>query len=327
MAPNAAMGFLQQSEEFTEMAVKKEKVVVIAGPTASGKSGLAVDLSLQLHGEIVNADSMQVYRYMDVGTAKPSPSERRTIPHHLLDVVDPDEEFNAAIYRSLAVPTIRDVLAREKACFVVGGTGLYIKTLLGGLLQVPHADAGLRQELRDQAEKQGLEAMHKRLEERDPVSAKKIHAHDKVRILRALEIIELTKKPVSALAQGHGFRDAPFEALKICLQIDRDELYHRINERSLLMVERGLVEETETLLAKGYSPELKTMKSLGYRHAVRHLQGRYDQEEMVRQLQLDTRRYAKRQLTWFRADPSVSWVDPQRKERLVETIASFVHAR
>jgi tRNA dimethylallyltransferase len=307
------------------MIEKKEKVVVIAGPTASGKSGLAVELSLRLRGEIVNADSMQVYRHMDVGTAKPSPAERRMVPHHLLDVVDPDEEFNAAVYRSLALPAIRDVLGRGKVCLVVGGTGLYIKTLLGGLLQCPTSDRGLREKLHEQAEEQGLEAMYRRLEELDPVSAKKIHAHDKVRILRALEIIDLTKKPLSSLVQSHGFQDSAFLALKICLQIGREELYHRINERSLLMVKMGLVEETKDLLARGYSPDLKPMKSLGYRHAVRHLEGRYDREEMVRQLQLDTRRYAKRQLTWFRADPSIIWVDPLRKEHLVETIASFVH--
>ncbi len=265
------------------MVAKKDKVVVIAGPTASGKSGLAVELSLRLRGEIVNADSMQVYRYMDVGTAKPSAKERQSVPHHLLDVVDPDQEFNAALYRSLAVPTIQEVLARGKVCFVVGGTGLYIKTLLGGLLQCPPADPVLR------------------------------------------EVIELTKKPLSALVRGHGFQDSAFQALKICLQMDRKELYHRIDERSLLMVEKGLLEETENLLARGYSPELKPMKSLGYRHAVRHLQGLYDRGEMARQLQQDTRRYAKRQLTWFRADPTITWIDPQRKEHLVETITSFVH--
>lgn len=306
------------------MVAKKKKVVVLAGPTASGKSSIAVDLSLLLQGEIVNADSMQVYRYMDVGTAKPSLSQRRAVPHHLLDVVDPDQEFNAALYRSLAVPVIRDVLARGKVCFVVGGTGLYIKTLLGGLLHCPPSDPVLRQKLRDQAQAQGLAALHKRLEELDPESAEKIHPHDRVRVLRSLELIELTKKPLSAMVRDHGFRDSEFQALKICLQIDRKELYHRINERSLLMAQKGLLEETEDLLARGYSPDLKPMKSLGYRHAVRHLEGRYDREEMVRQLQLDTRRYAKRQLTWFRADPSITWTDPQRKEHLVETITSFV---
>jgi tRNA dimethylallyltransferase len=140
-----------------------------------------------------------------------------------------------------------------------------------------------------------------------------------------LEIMALTNKPLSALVEGHGFQDFAFQALKICLQIDREELYHRINKRSLLMVETGLIEETRNLLAKGYSRDLKPMKSLGYRHAVRYLEGRYDRDGMVRQLQTDTRRYAKRQLTWFRADPSVIWIDPQRKERLVETIALFAH--
>jgi tRNA dimethylallyltransferase len=284
-----------------------------------------VELSLRFQGEIVNADSMQVYRHMDVGTAKPSALERQRVLHHLLDVVDPDQEFNAALYRSLAIPVIRDLLSRGKVCFVVGGTGLYIKTLLGGLLRCPPADHDLRERLRTQAEEQGIESLYHRLKVLDPASAEKIHAHDRVRVLRALEIIELTQKPFSALVQDHGFQESPFRALKICLQIDRKELYHRINERSLLMVEKGLVEETEGLLARGFSPDLKPMKSLGYRHAVRHLEGRCDREEMVRQLQADTRRYAKRQMTWFRADPSVAWIDPQRKEDLVETIASFIH--
>lgn len=307
------------------MVVNKDKVVVITGPTASGKSGLAVELALLFQGEIVNADSMQVYRGMDVGTAKPSTSEREAVPHHLLDVVDPDQAFNAAIYRSLAIPVIRDILWRGKVCLVVGGTGLYIKALLGGLLQCPPANPGLRKELRDEAEAQGLDGLYRRLEEQDPVSAKRIHAHDKLRILRALEIMELTKTPLSALVQKHGFRESAFEALKICLQIDREELYHRIDQRSVFMIEKGLIEETRNLLAGGYSPGLKPMQSLGYRHAIRYLEGRYDREEMVRQLQLDTRRYAKRQLTWFRADPAMAWIDPRRKEDLVETIASFIH--
>jgi len=316
---------VHRGERRTDMPGKKDKVVVITGPTASGKSGLAAELALLFQGEIVNADSMQVYRGMDVGTAKPSTSEREAVPHHLLDIVDPDQAFNAAIYRSLAIPVIRDILSREKVCFIVGGTGLYIKTLLGGLLECPPPNPGLRKELRDQAEAQGLEALYRRLEERDPVSAKKIHAHDKVRVLRALEIMELTKQPLSALVQNHGFRESPFEALRICLQIDRQALYHQIDQRSLLMVEKGLIEETRKLLARGYSPGLKPMQSLGYRHVIRYLEGRYDREEMVRQLQMDTRRYAKRQLTWFSADPTMAWIDPQRKEDLAETIASFIH--
>ena len=311
-------------ERRTDMPGKKDKVVVITGPTASGKSRLAVELALLFQGEIVNADSMQVYRGMDVGTAKPSTSDREAVPHHLLDVVDPDQAFNAAIYRSHALPVIRDILSRGKVCLVVGGTGLYIKTLLGGLLHCPPSNPGLRKTLHDQVEKQGLDAMYRRLEEQDPESAKRIHAHDKVRILRALEIMELTKKPLSALVQDHGFRESPFEALRICLQIDREALYHRIDQRSLLMVEKGLIEETRRLLALGYPPGLKPMQSLGYRHVIRYLEGHSDRQGMVSQLQQDTRRYAKRQLTWFRADPSMTWVDPQRKGDLVERIASFI---
>ncbi|MFH1124799.1 MAG: tRNA (adenosine(37)-N6)-dimethylallyltransferase MiaA, partial [Pseudomonadota bacterium] len=169
----------------------RQKLIIITGPTASGKSSLAVDLALYFEGEIVNADSMQVYRGMDVGTAKPTMAERRGIPHHLIDVADPDEAFNAGVYRALSLPVIEEMKSRQKVCFVVGGTGLYIRTLLGGLLNCPPSDPSLREGLRRQMVESGPALLHKRLEGLDPESAQKIHPHDKVRIMRALEVIEL----------------------------------------------------------------------------------------------------------------------------------------
>jgi tRNA dimethylallyltransferase len=302
-----------------------KKIVVLAGPTGSGKSSLSVQLAHQFGAEIVNADSMQVYREMDVGTAKPSFEARQDIPHHLFDVVNPDEAFNAALYRCLAVPVIEDILARGRVCFLVGGTGLYIKTLLGGLLTCPPADRQIREDLQRQCDEFGSEALHRRLAQLDPETAEKIHPRDKVRITRSLEIIQITGGPFSLLAREHGFKNKTFRAFKICLQIEREALYHRINERSLSMVENGLIKETQGLIEEGYSPELKSMKSLGYRHAVRHLQGLLDLDPMIEELQRDTRRYAKRQLTWFRADPEMIWVAPEAREFLIREIHAFIH--
>jgi tRNA dimethylallyltransferase len=300
------------------------KIIVITGPTASGKSALAVEAAHRFDGEIVNADSMQVYRGMDVGTAKPLPEERQGIPHHLLDVVNPDENFNAAIYRSLALPIIADILSREKVCFLVGGTGLYIRTLLGGLLFCPPVDQGIRDSLRRECDEKGLESLHQRLMTLDPEAGRKIHPRDRVRITRALEIMQLTDQRLSSLVRNHGFKDQPFQALKICLQTEREGLYHRIDQRSLAMVEKGLIEETEGLLGKGYSPGTKPMKSLGYRHAVRYLEGDWSLERAIHELQRDTRRYAKRQLTWFRADPEMKWFDVDNKASLFREIGSFI---
>jgi len=299
-------------------------VVVIAGPTASGKSSLAVELAHLLNGEIVNADSMQVYIGMDVGTAKPTSEERRGVPHHLLDVVRPSQEFNTAVYRSLAVPVIEEILGRGKACFIVGGTGLYIRSLLGGLLTCPPADPGMREYLRREFDELGPESMHLKLAALDPQSADNIHPHDRVRVIRALEIVKLTGQPLSSLVRGHGFKDRAFLPLKICLQMAREALYHRIDRRSLLMIEKGLVEETRNLLEMGYSPLLKPMKSLGYRHAVQYLEGQWGLDRMIEELQRDTRRYAKRQLTWFRADPEMKWRSPDEGDALAAEIGAFL---
>jgi len=303
---------------------RNSKAVVISGPTASGKTSLSVELALALGGEVINSDSMQVYRGMDVGTAKPTPEEQRGIPHHLLDVVDPDEEFNAATYRSLALPLVEDIVSREKVCLVVGGTGLYIKGLLNGLFECPPADMEFRESLRREMETLGTVVLYKRLEKIDPESSSSIHPNDGLRITRALEIFHLTGRPCSELAREHGFGDTPLRALKLCLEVDRERLYDRINKRSIIMVETGLVQETEELLKKGFLPDLKPMKAIGYRHIAKYLQGGWSLEEAVYNLQRDTRRYAKRQLTWFRADPEYIWIGPEDFDIALRKITEFI---
>jgi tRNA dimethylallyltransferase len=308
------------------MKEEKQKIIIITGPTASGKTSLGVELAHHFDGEIVSIDSMQVYRGMDIGTAKPSPEERKGIPHHLIDVVDPDEEFNAALYRSLAIEVLKDMDSRGKRCFVVGGTGLYIKTLLGGLLPCPPINEALRENLRQQCEQHGSQYLHKQLERLDPEISRRVHPRDRIRILRALEVIILKNEPLSDLIQRHAFRERPFRVLKICLQTDREELYHRIDERSAAMVQKGLIEEAQSLLDRGYSHDLKAMKALGYRHAVGYLMEKWSMDETLRQLQKDTRRYAKRQLTWFRADAAMIWAKLERKEEVARRIEEFLEA-
>jgi len=303
---------------------RRPKVIVIAGPTASGKTALAVALARSLSGEIVNADSMQVYRGMDIGTAKPTYEERRGIPHHLLDVVNPDEDFNAAIYRRMALPIVNEICSTGKTCFVVGGTGLYIRGLIGGLIDSPPSDPDLRERLRMECESQGTAKLHEKLESLDPERAESIHPNDGVRIIRAIEIIYLSNLRSSDLMKRHGFRERSLNALKLCLHVDREDLYHRINERSVKMADKGLIEETQDLLKQGYSPDLNSMKAIGYRHMIRYLQGEWSLEETIIRLKRDTRRYAKRQLTWFRAEPGVIWVDPNDLDMIINKIQLFL---
>jgi tRNA dimethylallyltransferase len=300
----------------TDTGYQSPKIIVICGPTASGKTSLAVKLALALKGEIISADSMQVYRGMDVGTAKPTLEERRGIAHYLLDVVDPDENFNAAIYRSMALPRAREIVSRGKACLVAGGTGLYLKVLLGGLFETADSDPRLRQSLGREWAAKGPAELHQRLARLDPEAARRIHPNDKVRVVRALEIMRVNRCRLSELTQEHGFRDNSLETLKIGLQVDRRELYGRINERSRNMFAGGLIEEARGLLDRGYSSFLKPMQAIGYRHALQHIDGLWPLEETITRMQKDTRNYAKRQLTWFRADHAITWLSPRDFERI-----------
>jgi tRNA dimethylallyltransferase len=288
----------------------KPRLICIVGPTGVGKTGMALELAGRWGGEIVSADSMQVYRQMDIGTAKPTPEERGRIPHHLLDVADPDEPFDASRYIGLAHGVIDGLYRQGKPVFVVGGTGLYIRALLGGLIDGAGADEVLRRELKQEMDHRGKDHLYGRLRTRDPLAADRIDPHDGVRIIRALEVLELTGRSIVEHQREHRFRDAPYSALRIGLRLDRGRLSDRIDRRAERMVADGFAEEVRRLLDMGYKESLKSMQSLGYRHMTDCLAGRQSLEQAVGLIKRDTRRYAKRQMTWFAADREVVWLDP-----------------
>jgi len=300
------------------------KIIVISGPTASGKTSLGIELAQRLGGEIVSADSMQVYRFMDIGTAKVSARKRAIVPHYLIDVADPDDEFNAARYGRMADHVIDEIWKRGKPIFLVGGTGLYIKTLLGGLLKGPGSSPDLREALNRRWRVEGAESLYEQLKKLDADAAARIHPRDRIRIIRALELMGLTKRRYTDLTGEHGFRDKKYEALKVAIGVERENLYQRINHRTVEMIENGLVKETEDLLNRGYGSDLKSMKALGYRHAVNYLKGEWDIDQMIYFLQRDTRHYAKRQLTWFRGDRETIWIARDQALLLEEMILHFL---
>jgi len=300
------------------------KLIVISGPTCSGKSKLAVDLALKIDGEIINADSMQVYRGMDVGTAKLPVEDRKGIKHHLIDILKPDQEFNAALFLSYALPVIKDLQQESVPVVVVGGTGLYVKALLGGLFECPARDSEFRQGLYEEYKEKGLSALYQRLLRLDKNAADNINPNDRIRIIRALEVINITARPFSELIGEHRFSDRRFSYLHFCMDIDRKILYERINIRTMSMIEGGLIDETKRLLDAGYSPRLKSMQSIGYRHIINYLNGSWELDETIRIIQRDTRRYAKRQLTWFRADRDIIWIDPEDREGVAGKVTQFI---
>lgn len=292
----------------------KPKLVIILGPTAAGKSEIALELAARVNGEIINADSQQVYRQLDIGTAKPSIEVREKIAHHLIDVVDPDEEFNVARYRALATAIIYDIQKRGKQAIVCGGTGLYIKALTRGLFPGPAQDAGIRAELTLRAQRDGLSSLYARLRQIDPSATSWIHPNDRQRIIRALEVYESTGKPMSEWHQGHAFSEIPFITLKIGLERQRAELYGLINRRCDQMIEAGLIDEVKGLLARGYSLDLKPLRSVGYRHMGLFIMGQLSLEQALFLMKRDTRRLAKRQLTWFRSDHEIRWFHPESEQ-------------
>lgn len=299
-------------------------IIVICGATATGKTAAAIDVAEQVDGEIVNADSVQVYRYLDIGAAKPTAAEQARVRHHLVDVVDPDEAFDAAAFARLGRRAVADIAARGKVPIVAGGTGLYIKALLGGLARRAASDPAVRRRLQHDLAENGPAALHARLAQIDPPTAARVHPHDAVRILRALEVFAATGQPLSAHHRAHRFGDAPFAAFSIGLDVPREMLYERIEQRVEAMVARGLEEEVRRLLARGYGPDLKPMQSLGYRHMAALVAGRIDRQEAVRTLKRDTRRFAKRQLTWFRANRQIRWVAPADIPSLLPEIEAFL---
>jgi tRNA dimethylallyltransferase len=285
-------------------------LVILLGPTGVGKSRVAVGLALAFGGEIINGDSIQVYRGFDIGTDKPTPADRRGVPHHLIDAVDPGVQFTAADFVREALRAAADISGRGLVPFVVGGTGLYLKALVDGLFPGPGRDPVVRAELEAEARTKGLETLFLRLREIDPIYARTVRDRDRVRIIRALEVHRLTGRPLS-----EHFRDTVpptgrANVVKIGLELDRQALYLRIDERVERMFARGLVGEVRDLLARGVGEDAPPFRALGYRHVLGLLRGRIPEEEAKALTRTDTRHYAKRQITWFRKTPGVAWFSP-----------------
>ncbi len=299
------------------------RFVVIAGPTASGKSSLALELAEELGGEIVNADSRQIYRGMDIGTAKPSVAERARVPHHLYDLADPDETFDAARYRDVVRTAVHEITARGRLPVVVGGTGLYLRALTRGLFEGPRANSDLRRALGElETRRPGtLDRWCRRL---DPTLAARLHRNDRIRQIRALEVVLSTGRRMSAFHERHGFDDRLGESLFFVLDVEGHELSRRISARSRAMFQQGLTEEVRSLQARGFGPELRVMQSIGYRQAAKLLAGELTLDAAVEDLDRATRRFAKRQRTWFRSEPAAQWIDPARDhDRLRAEVRAF----
>ncbi|MBM4309845.1 MAG: tRNA (adenosine(37)-N6)-dimethylallyltransferase MiaA [Deltaproteobacteria bacterium] len=292
---------------------KKVTIVVMQGPTGVGKTRAALDLAGVLPVEIINADSMQVYRGMDIGTSKPDASQQTLVPHHLFSIAEPDEDFSAADYLRLGRAAIDDITARGRIPLVVGGTGLYVQVLLHGLSLAPGGDARNRHLLRQQ----DPAALYARLQACDPQSAVRIHPRDTLRIVRALEVFMSTGTTLSAHHAAHRFRPAPYNAVRLCLSRARAELYERINERVQQMFEEGFIAEVRALLERGIAADAKPMQAIGYRHALMYLRGECSLDETVRCMQRDTRNLAKRQFTWLRRIGQAQWINLPQDQALI----------
>lgn len=283
------------------------QLVAIVGPTAVGKSALALRLAQSLDGEIVSADSRQVYRYMDIGTAKPSPEEQALVPHHLIDVVDPDEDFSLAPYQEMAYQAIEDIESRGKPAILVGGSGLYVWATLGGF-KIPHVppDAAFRKSLEERAKKEGHMALYGELEQVDPSASQRIDPRNVRRVIRALEVFRTTGLPLSQLQSLSPL----FRALVIGLATTREDLYERIDSRVDRMMERGLVPEVEGLLKRGYGFDLPSMSGVGYQQIGQYLNGEIDLPTAVQRIKYETHRLARHQYAWFRpSDERIHWFD------------------
>jgi tRNA dimethylallyltransferase len=305
-------------------ATAKPKIIIVCGPTGIGKTSVAIDLAQHFEGQIIGADSMQVYKYMDIGTAKPTAAEQARVVHHLVDFVEPDERFDAAQYAEMARTKIIELDQQRITPFVVGGTGLYLKALLYGLFDEKVSDPEIRDRLKAEAGAHGIQYLYERLGRQDPETADRLHPNDTYRILRALEVIEATGQAISKHHKKHRFFDQPFESLKIGLEMDRELLYERINRRVEAMISAGFLDEVKGLMARGYTADLKSMQSIGYRHMVDYIEGRLNWAECVRTMKRDHRRYAKRQLTWFGADSEILWKASGQAEALKLLVENFI---
>ena len=288
---------------------EKQKVIVICGPTASGKTALSIELAKKINGEIISADSMQIYKDMNIGTAKPKQEEMQGIKHYLLDYVSPEERYSVAQYKKDAKKAIKEILSKGKTPIIVGGTGLYVDSLI---YEIEYNDIKIdekyRKELEDIAEQQGLETLYKMALEIDPVAMKKISSNDRKRIIRVLEIYKSTGKTKTEQEKESRKNPVEYNYKIFAINRDREDLYQRINKRVDIMIEEGLIEEVNTIL-ENYKKFPTAMQGLGYKEVVDYLNGKYTKEEMIEKIKMETRRYAKRQLTWFRKNKQTIWLD------------------
>jgi tRNA dimethylallyltransferase len=300
------------TEVGTSMRPARIAVGFIVGPTGAGKSALAMTVAERANCEIVNADSRQFYRGMDLGTAKPSRDDRRRVPHHLIDVRDPDQSLDVAEFAQLARAAIEEIAARGRNPLVVGGSGLYLRVIRGGIFRGPAASPEIRDRLAKVAAEQGVPYLHHRLREHDPESANRIGVNDLYRIVRALEVFELTGETISTHQHRHRFADLGYDTLTIGVEVERKKLYEAIDARFDAMVAAGLVEEVRALIQAGYSPEKPPLSTIGYKQIAAYLRDEMTLVDTIANAKQESRRLAKRQLTWFRREPEVVWLDPER---------------
>ncbi|OGR12890.1 MAG: tRNA (adenosine(37)-N6)-dimethylallyltransferase MiaA [Desulfobacula sp. GWF2_41_7] len=301
-----------------------KRIIIICGPTGVGKTPLAVRVAQKFNGEIVGADSMQIYRHLNIGTAKPDPEEMDLVRHHLIDCIDPKDEFDAGRYVKLADKAIQDITSRGKIPIITGGTGLYIKALLNGLFRSESICTETLSRLALELKEKGVHALYEKLSECDPKAADRIHPNDSFRVIRAIEVFQTTGNRISDYQKRHSFHDHRYESLKIGLYLEREKLYDRINQRVDMMMNKGLLNEVLSMVENGYSFNLKSMQSIGYRHMAMFIQKKIDLPEAINLLKRDTRRYAKRQFTWFNKDKDIAWYNPLEINGIEKLIKDFL---
>ena len=293
--------------------MSKQPLIILSGPTAVGKTALSIELAKRVNGAIISADSMQVYKYMDVGSAKIMPEEMDGIKHYLIDELEPSDEFNIVVFQQKAKDALKEIYANGQIPIIAGGTGFYIQALLYDIdFDNQDCDTEYREELELIAKTQGNEILHERLKEIDPVSAEKIHANNVKRVIRALEFYHLTGKPISEHNEAEHQKESPYNFAYFVLTDDRDNLYKRIDMRVDIMLRNGLVEEVQKLKDRGYHRDMVSMQGLGYKEILDYLDGKCTLEEAIYILKRETRHFAKRQLTWFRRERDVIWLDKQK---------------
>ena len=300
--------------------MNKPKVIVICGPTASGKTTLSIQLAQKINGEIISSDSMQIYKDMNIGTAKPDQQEMQGIKHYLLDFVEPNQRYSVADYKKDAENAIEDILQKGKVPIIVGGTGLYVDSLIYGI-EYPNIefDENYRKELERRVEKEGLEKLYEKAKKIDPQAMKKISRNDQKRILRVLEIYNATGKTKTEQEIESRKNEVKYDYRVFAINMDREKLYDRINKRVDIMIQKGLIEEVENLLKK-YNEFPTAMQGLGYKEVVEYIQGKVLKEDMIENIKRESRRYAKRQITWFKKNKQTIWIEPQDLQKILDEI-------